>query len=319
MIFLALALFGGSYYIYNYILAQKHGGDYTFEITDLAPEMDHIILWTDTVLESRIRECINKKEGDIYLSDIWYCQALNLSRTPIIDNNLKTVTFSEDPITDISNLAGLKNLRTLDLTANMITDISAVGSMDNLKVLLLYGNPLRDISAIESLTQLKNLNLNSTHLQGEELEHLLGLKNLSFLYLDFNEIESLEALKIPKVSLLSLRGNQIVDITPLTELHESLLWLDLSDNQISDISSLTKLKKVYYLDLAHNQLTKLPDFSKMKSLGTLYLDENQIPTEEWENVKLPCKIQLVNISGNPINDLKTERMYPNLEVQFDNK
>lgn len=304
----------------------------------LEPEKDHKIVWTDSVLESKIRVIINKQEGDIYLSDIWDCIKLPLPR--LTGNGDTGFTGAvEEPITDISSLMGLENLRGLNLNKNEITDIRAISTMKKLRYLWLDANPIQDISPIEPLTQLFQLNLNNTHLKGEDLQYISGLKNLRMLYLDFNEIDSLEALGNLEVAYLSLQQNQIIDITPLTNLDNNILYdlnlngnqianidtlsefhnlysILLSDNNITDIEPLIKLKRVGFLRLDNNKIEKLPDFSKMSSLTYLNLSNNQITTEEWKKIKLPRNIEKVIISGNPITDLKTEFDYSNVEIIF---
>ena len=303
----------------------------------LEPGNDRLIEWNDMALEQDIRRILKKEEGDIYLSDLWDYNTLYLVREPGFDD--PGVDAVGNTIKDISCLSGLENLKTLFLTANDITDIAAIGAMKNMVKLSLGGNPVQDISPIASLTELYYLNLNSMNLKGEDLNYLSNLKNLRMLELNFNENENLHALCNLQLSGLFLERNQISDISPLTGLKETLLYLNLDTNQIADIEPLTEAGSLRYLSLEHNFITdikaleqlnklcflcltdneirSLPDFSGMSSLTRLYLADNDITTEEWKKIKLPmCSIQ-VNISGNPITDLETEQDYPNLQVIFD--
>lgn len=330
LIFLAVILIGARFY-FTYSNRSKENQEPNY--VSLNPENDSKIYWTDKALENKIREIINKKEGDIYLSDLWSYYTLELGR------KIENTEIRGEVIEDISSLAELANLRGLNLEYHAVTDISVLHKLDNLQRLSLDGNPIQDFSAIESLPLLKELNLRNTPIKDADLEYLAGLKNLVILYLDFNEIESLEGLGSIRPAVLSARQNKIGDITSLTNLDGSLLWLlDLRKNQISKIDSLSKFKKLQYLSLsdnkitsiepikklnkikvlslANNQIAVLPNLSRMTSLKTLDLKNNQISTEEWKKVKLPWSIRTVYLSGNPISDLETEREYPNLEVIF---
>ena len=322
------------YYIYN----RDQASDRTeldealkYRPLPFSTENDYIVEWSDTVLETRIREQLGKEKGGIYLSDLWDCADLWL--------NTDLDSSSPEFITDISDLTGLKNLTGLQLNFNRITDISAVATMDNLNKLLLHGNPILDFSPLEALSRLRYVNLSGTHMKGEDLKCLSHLKYLRMLYLDFNEIENLDGLQNLNASFLSLRRNQISDITPLAGSQKMLWYLDLSENQIEDISilenfsrledltlchnnitdieAIKKLKRLEFLDLRYNNISELPDFTNMDSLTHLYLGHNNITNEEWKKIKLPQHSIRVFLSGNPITDLETERDYPFLKIIVD--
>lgn len=316
LIFFGLAFLAcGTYFMHCHIESRRR---IEVQTIPLNSENNQKIKWTDSILESGIRNIINKKDGDIYMSDLWYCVAFQLGRG--IEYNDKSIKFTGEPITDISSLEGLENLKSLQMNYNEITDISVLSSMRNIQYLQLDGNPIQEISPIETQQMLFFLNLRNMHLQGKDLEHVSGLENLRMLFLDFNDIENLEALKNVKLIHLSLQDNQISDLTPLSNLDNDLLnILQLSDNRITNIEPLSRLDKLADLYLDNNKIEILPDFSEMTSLQTLHLANNQITTEEWNKIKLPWSIRTVDISGNPITDLETEQKYYDLEVIFNEK
>lgn len=49
-------------------------------------ENDYIVEWSDTVLETRIREQLGKEKGGIYLSALWDYNTLYLVREPGFDD-----------------------------------------------------------------------------------------------------------------------------------------------------------------------------------------------------------------------------------------
>ena len=109
LIFGVLALIIVSYYFTCNLMRRRVESQQQAYIP-LEPEKDHKIVWTDSVLESKIRVIINKQEGDIYLSDIWDCIKLPLPRLTGYGDTGFTVsakyqgvpnTFAPTPVTDV--------------------------------------------------------------------------------------------------------------------------------------------------------------------------------------------------------------------------
>ena len=328
LVFIRLSIKGAFYISYRYILFEMYGQKYI----PLDPEKDHKIQWSDAVLEDQVRQWIDKKEGDIYLSDLWDITGLRMDRW--IDDS----GIVGDEITDISSLEGLQNLKILSLEYHNVTDIRVISSMVNLEELNLNGNHIKDLSAIEKLRFLDTLDLRNTRIQEEDLGCIAGLKDLDILCLDHNGLEDLEGLADLDLLWLTASGNKIADLSPLErskrcvhlDLRDNMIievevlsglkkleYLNLRNNKITDIAPLCKLRHVSLLNLQDNRITKLPDLSGMTSLYSLNLSGNQITTEEWRKVKLPWSIRKVYITGNPITDLETDREYPGLEVIFE--
>lgn len=93
----------------------------------------------------------------------------------------------------------------------------------------------------------------------------LGLTDLSFL-------EDLSS----ELTALDVSGNQIKDLSPLAE-QKSLLYINADGNKISDISPLTSLDSLETLFLSRNSISKLPKgMSDMESLSRLVLAGNAI-------------------------------------------
>jgi hypothetical protein len=115
------------------------------------------------------------------------------------------------------------------------------------------------------------------------------LKNISYLYLRGNKIESLSPLsKSKKLQILKLPYNQIIDLNPLSEL-KNLQELHLGKNQITDLSPLSELKDLHILIIPDNNIKDLTPLSSLKNLRELHLDHNQIsdisPLSKLENLE----------------------------------
>jgi hypothetical protein len=69
--------------------------------------------------------------------------------------------------------------------------------------------------------------------------------------------------------------HQLPDARPLAAMR-SLLWLNLSWNQIPSIAGLTNMTKVTELRLGHNQITSLAPLANLPNLHSVNLSANLI-------------------------------------------
>ena len=137
----------------------------------------------------------------------------------------------------------------------------------------------------------------------------------------------IDLLKIPLASLaklaaeLELSDQQITDITGLehaTQLEE----LDLSYNQISDISPLAHLLELTDLILRRNQISDISPLAELPTLRWLSLSSNQIsdvtPLTTFASVD---SLRYLFLRGNPITDTssvrKLKREHSNLSISID--
>ena len=166
-VFIGVILYIG----FNYILDKIQEPKYVV----LEAEKNHKITWNDSVLENKIRKNINRKDGDIYLSDLWDVCFLNIGR----NIELEPKEDIAKQIEDISSLEGLENLGILNLKNHAVTDIRVISSMKSLENLDLCGNQIQDLSPVKSLKYLEDLDLTHTGIQGKDLECLSKLKKRS--------------------------------------------------------------------------------------------------------------------------------------------
>jgi small GTP-binding protein len=103
-----------------------------------------------------------------------------------------------------------------------------------------------------------------------------------------------------KIIYLELSNNQITDISEISKL-TNLTSLYLSNNQITDISEISKLTNLTSLYLSNNQITDISEISKLTNLTSLYLYNNQI-TDISEISKL-TNLTLLYLSNNQITDI----------------
>jgi internalin A len=139
---------------------------------------------------------------------------------------LATLNLANNLVSEFSDLEGFKNLQTIDLSGNIITDISLVVDLPvTVTSLNFEDNIIRDITPLEkfaakasgqntvSQTGLETLNLSRNHIS--KLDALAKFQSIKNLCLARNDITNISALYHLKMEYLDLSYNQIKDISPL--------------------------------------------------------------------------------------------------------
>lgn len=208
-----------------------------------------VVVFTDEVLEAKVREAMGKPEGDITVAEAEAVTELDLSMDggdwsiPRIKDisslkyfaNLTTLKLawaldSNDGAPDISALAGLTKLIALYINSNGIEDISALAGLTNMLDLKMFGNKITDIRALSGMTMMQDL-----WLQGNQIKDISALsgmtKDLYRLYLDNNQITDITPLAgMTKLTSLKLGGNPVADYSPIADIYPNLEEKDFEMN-----------------------------------------------------------------------------------------
>ncbi|MHB1454447.1 MAG: InlB B-repeat-containing protein [Saccharofermentanales bacterium] len=140
---------------------------------------------------------------------------------------------------------------------------------------------------------------------------------MQFYDIDKDEMISEEELQL--ITYLTLDFKNITDLTGL-ERAESLKYLSLNGNQISDLNilnSLSHLTNLYTLNLSNNQISDisiLGNLSILKNLYDLRLDNNQI--SDIRALGNLTNLRYLGLSGNQLSDITTLGGLINLEQLF---
>ena len=174
----------------------------------------------------------------------------------------------------------------IDAGSTNITSLPNTDKIDNQRI---FGDTV-DIGAYEngSLRQTVTVNIPDTNLRSL-LEQALGKgsgDSITDLELDglsgqldasSSSISNLAGLEYCiNLTFLNLHDNQISDLSALSNLLTSLTELDLSQNRISNIRPISNLTKVTDLNLLGNQITDISLLSNLANLIELNLGGNQI-------------------------------------------
>ena len=271
---------------------------------------------TATELDLRDRDL-----GNGVLQEVLQLHAL--TRLSLADNRI-------DALGSISELGGL---RTLDLSGNNIRDISQLGKLSKLHSLNLDGNPLGDLSPLYRLEELGSLSLRGVSLREGELEQLTtilpgcailtdsdtedvtsiwlcgthfdtGASQLSLSGLGLREIQCLSLCS--QLRSLDLTNNEISDLSPLMNL-QKLEKLRISGNQITDLRPLIGLPALRYLEVTGNAVTETSAVGSLAALQTLDLSDN--PIGDFSGLKKLSELQSLRLENTGLADADLEQLY----------
>lgn len=149
------------------------------------------------------------------------------------------------------------------------------------------------------------------------------LSSLEILFLSENKFETIPECisKLPKLRMLSLRGNNMKELSSTNLPTKSLVWLILTNNNISRIDPNAGELKLRKLMLSHNNIDSVPkELGLCKDLELVRLANNEISTPlPMEVLSLP-KLAWISLGGNPIAPCpgqRRDKIIPKTSVTFD--
>jgi Leucine-rich repeat (LRR) protein len=119
-----------------------------------------------------------------------------------------------------------------------------------------------------------------------------------------------------KVLFVNLNDTQLSDLSPLSELKNlELLYLD--DTQVSDLSPLAELKNIGTLDLSGTKVSNLSPLAELENLNVLFLMNTQLsdlsPLAKLKNLETLMGFGRL-VSEEQVEELK--KALPNCEIEF---
>ena len=235
--------------------------------------------------------------------------SISLKNCNVTDDNIKLIDFSV-----------LENLSALDLSGNKdITTVEFISTVNTyLARLDISGTSVTDLTPLAELENLTNLNLADMEL--EDISPISGMSKLSHLDVSGNNLKNLDAVSaLIYLEVFSAANNPLESTDGISNC-TILTHLDLSSTGISDISVIEKsaatLKQLY---LDNNEISFITSISKLTSLTELSLDNNKIysidPLKEISTLsKLSLKSnQIINLSA-----ISKNTNLSNLDVSFNN-
>lgn len=271
-------------------------------ISDLSPLMNMPYLqWLDISYNS-----VGDLRPLMGISTLYFLNASgnNISSTSALTmmTGLGTLYLDNNPIHDFSGLRKLRNLNELGLSQTGLSDqdVNYLQGLQSLGTLNVTENPGLTRSGVEALRM---------YLPGCMVNHSVMATNIGF---DGHMIPS-------DTTELRLVGQNITDISGVQQLNE-LKTVDLSVNMISNIYPFLYADCRYTvtdLNLSYNNLSDLTPLSMMPNLQVLDLSYNQISSvQALSNL---TNLRSLRLTGNPVSVTDVSILcyaLPNCEVIF---
>ena len=200
-----------------------------------------VVIFQDNVLEEKIREAMDRPEGDITIAEAEAVTSFDFEMDgsdwslPRIENisdlkqfknltglNLNWALYDSDNDFDLSPLSGLTNLERLYICCDSISDISALSKLTNLADLWIWGNGnIKDISALSNMTKMESLWIKTNSIS--DISPLSNMKKLEYLYMENNQVTDLSPLSgLTNLHYILLSGNPVTDYSPLDSIYQNL-------------------------------------------------------------------------------------------------
>ncbi len=280
--------------------------------------------------------------------------------------NVTTVNLANNLITNIPNISSSwSSLSVLDLHSNYLTDISGIKGHQNIESLILYNNGLTTISGISNLPQLDelvivsdyeneipiedqrpnvisvindsfndvpSLKLSTEHVLdlpfnlGNNIQILNSFNNIptistiDFSNLDIDIIDN-DSLNLPNLAILNVSGNNLTDLSFILG-NPNLVYLDISDNLITDISVISSdenLAELQVLYANNNNITQLNNaLNNLPSLEEVYLTNNPIQLINNSFTSLPRLTSMIFETGELTEVIGSFRALPSIDQSSSN-
>lgn len=204
------------------------------------------------------------------------------------------------------------NLGWLSMTGNNITILEAgsFSGLTNLNYLNLSSNNIQTIpkGLFSGMYKLEILDLSNNIIDGVDNTSLAGTDNLKSLYLHKNKLVDMPLIGNHCKSLrtLDLSNNNIEELTSLENCN--LESLDLANNNLSAFAADRLSSSIIYLNISGNAITSISgeDFVSLPALKELSLSRNPLfevgdfPVNLFQNIQ---HLRVVNLSATGIGKI----------------
>ncbi|XP_071631547.1 toll-like receptor 6 [Temnothorax longispinosus] len=218
-------------------------------------------------------------------------QDLNLS-----GNNLDSIPVA---------LKDMRILRTLDLGENQIRSLNKPGfrGMSSLYGLRMIGNEITNITQedLVELPALQILNLARNRIEFVEDGAFAANPALQAIRLDSNLLQDMSGIfaSAPGLLYLNMSDNMITQFD-YSYLPEKLQWMDLHKNLITDLGVAPRNMRLQTLDMSFNRLTRIHSRSIPDSIELLFVNNNLISAVEPQTFFAKTNLTRVDLYANLI-------------------
>ena len=242
--------------------------------------------------------------GTIYSLKGDNCKISDLS--PLDGKNITYVSFSNNKIKDISALKNSKSLTRLDLSSNEIESIEPLADCGDLKELNLNHNKIKSLTGAEKLIRLEKFECSDNAIP--DINGLTNCTVLKYVNLSSNKLSDISLLSKNSSSLIAvfIDDNQISDLSPLSKA-TGLKCISFNNNKISDLSPIKDCTKMTAISGDNNGIQSLDPIKNMSSLTCISFAHNKIsdmkPVGELTS-KIDKSMYVLDLSNNNISQIE---------------
>lgn len=205
-------------------------------------------------------------------------------------------------LTSLKQLSSLTKLEQISLCYTGITNLEGINQFPNLTKLDATYTAMTDLTGLDTATGLRFLGLNSVNVTPakptDDVSSDASSETSSETSKDTSDDEEEE--EEDKDPTFNETGLSTEDMALIAKL-PNLVYLDITNNNISDLSALSALSNVKYLSIAKNPLTSLSGAENMKGLKVLYATDCLLTDVKALNGH--AKLETVYLTNNHLTDL----------------
>ncbi|XP_041485083.1 protein artichoke-like [Lytechinus variegatus] len=236
--------------------------------------------------------------------DISYNNVEYLYRLQTMEN-LKTLSLAFNRIREITTtvFTHLPSIETINLQGNNIVDVSAIHDIPHIKSIILDHNQIRSISDYyfnipTSLILCYNNMIAINIFQGRYHS------NLKILNVDDNNLQVLSLIYFPNLTSIYASYNKITILEFGICNYQHLVYINLSWNQITNITNFQNLTNVQSLHLSHNFLTNWSDQNLLGSSQLVLLRVNDNRLSLLSNFTALPRLEDLDLSSNILHTIE---------------
>lgn len=208
-------------------------------------------------------------------------------------------------LTSLKQISGLTKLEHLSLDYSGITTLEGIEQFPNLAKLDLSNTDITDLNGLSQASGLTYLGLDSMHVTAaaaqpdhdEESGKETESTEESGSEKEGGEAESEQEEKEKTFNTSGLGNDVLAEIAKL----KNLRFLDVANNNLSDLSGLAELTGIEYLYVGNNPLTSLKGVEKMAGLKTFYASDCNLT--DASALSGSVKLKAVHLDNNNLTSL----------------
>jgi Leucine-rich repeat (LRR) protein len=208
-------------------------------------------------------------------------------------------------IKDLQPLSGFNNLKTLILAGTEVSSLDPLRRLSSLEVLNLETTNIQSLEEISGMTSLRKVYCDNSNITNEEAGDFMNLNQNALVIFESERLQTWwnnldnslqskfstdflidrqpsvdELARITKNDSLDLSGLKTTTELPDLWPFRNLVYLDINDTYISDISSITQIPNLSYINAGSSNIASTDSLQELKNLNYLDLSSTRVSSIE---------------------------------------